>query len=105
MTCQHCGRRIGDRPRRLCSRCYYDRDVREQYPLDTSRFGCAHGVNHEYTGRSLKAASAPHRPYSEAMLAVMQQRVAAGQSVRVPGDGTLDGWAPTTEADFLEIRR
>jgi len=30
--CLHCGERVANRPRQLCSVCYYCLEIREQYP-------------------------------------------------------------------------
>lgn len=100
MRCLH---RLG-----CCRGCYYRLGAKGRAKRRAQLYPpaiCAKAANymrrgsaHDYAGPSHAAEPTPHlRPAEPDMILVMQARVRAGQSVRVRGDGTLDGWAPTTE--------
>ncbi len=95
--CVHCPNRCTE-PRGLCKTCYGKGEVRRLYRASTNQeAGRSRGTNSEYQGRSKEAPAVAHRPYSAEMMLAMQERVARGEAVRQPGDGTLEGWRPTAE--------
>jgi hypothetical protein len=88
MNCRHCSkpRRVNERPRGLCWRCYYTPGVREHYP-STSKYavrGVGAGVNPN------RPASAPTdtAPGSEGRIKALEERAALGQCLWHPEDAT-----------------
>lgn len=81
--CVHCGERQANRPRRLCWKCYYTPEVKDQYPPAT-----AHGKR----GIALEAPRLPADspteafPGTEEKIAVLMRRAALGQALYHPLD-------------------
>lgn len=38
VRCAHCDQRAATRPRGLCTRCYDDRDIRDRFPIEASKY-------------------------------------------------------------------
>lgn len=81
MNCRHCEDRIADRPRGLCSICYYNPDVRQQYPSSAKpTFGDFEG----FVPMPPSPTSAP--PGSPQKVKVLMQRARRNQQLWHPRD-------------------
>lgn len=91
-VCRHCVRRPAYKPRGLCHVCYYVPGVRERFP-STSKFA-RRGVGHGCRGYALPDSPTDAMPGSEAKIAVLCERFAAGVAL----------WHPHDASDVLHLK-
>lgn len=84
-ACRHCRVGVGNRPRRLCWRCYESPDIRMRYASE-SKFG-AWGDKPRLRGSCASPASPTKAPPgTRERLLALQERAARGESLFHPDD-------------------
>lgn len=62
-VCQHCKKRKVARPRGLCSRCYNEKSIRNQYPVEAMYMkNRGSGIRGDQTMEELDALISERRP-------------------------------------------
>lgn len=86
--CKHCQQRRRNRPRGLCFKCFFCREIREQYPK-------THGGNWKFEGQDFNGTAplgspTDAEPGTPEKIAVMEGRASSKQALFHPLDPVME---------------
>lgn len=106
-ACVHCKLNVGNRPRGLCSRCYYrKKEVRNLYPVKAINYYVEYGSRRapvpDFNGRTpLPVGPTDATPGSLDKLRVLEERASNGLQLHHPLDRKLPKKCPTLQTGTM----
>lgn len=87
MLCRHCQQSVVSRPRGLCWTCFYEPEIRKQYPA-TSKFA-RKGLAYDNVAAMPATFPTQALPGTPEKIAILQQRALSKQQLFHPHDASF----------------